>query len=58
VSDKAANLGFSGLFAYKLNWQTVFFVGYGDQQVHDVVSNELEPNGNSAFVKVSYAWQR
>ncbi len=58
VPEESANLSFSGLFAYKLNWQTVFFLGYGDQRVHDPVSQDLEPASNSAFVKVSYAWQR
>jgi hypothetical protein len=50
--------GFDGsaLFAYKLNWQTVLFVGYGDNRT-------LQPNGDLVtagrqfFLKVSYAFQ-
>lgn len=47
----------SALFSYKLNWQTVLFVGYGDNRV-------LEENGDLTradrqfFFKVSYAFQR
>ena len=37
----------SGLYAYKLNWQTVFFVGYGDAE-----------DSRSVFMKVAYAFQR
>ncbi|HEX6100544.1 MAG TPA: DUF5916 domain-containing protein [Thermoanaerobaculia bacterium] len=37
----------SGLYAWKLNWQTVFFVGYGDAQ-----------DEQSVFMKVAYAFQR
>lgn len=38
---------FSGLYGYKLNWQTVFFVGFGD-------AGETR----SVFMKVAYAFQR
>ena len=52
--------GFSGsaLFAYKLNWQTVFYLGYGDDRAFADVTDQLEPSGRQAFAKVSYAWQR
>src|SRR5262249_16704572 len=33
VSQKSGNFDGSALFAYKLNWQTVFFLGYGDSRV-------------------------
>ncbi len=52
----------SALYAFKLNWQTVFYVGYGDDR--ELVAPESGPGyGYSpalrqAFVKVSYAWQR
>ena len=50
---------FSGsvLFAYKLNWQTVLFVGYGDERAIDA-EDALQPTDRSLFVKVSYAFQR
>ena len=46
------------LFAYKLNWQTVLFVGYGDQRTFAESTDHLEKSGRQAFAKVSYALQR
>ena len=40
-------LTLSTLYAYKLNWQTVFFIGYGDAE-----------DAQSVFMKVAYAFQR
>jgi len=47
----------SGLYAYKLNWQTVFFVGYGDASVTNETGS-LIPEARSLFMKVAYAFQR
>lgn len=47
----------SVLYSYKLNWQTVLFVGYGDDRVL-TERNDLVPTGRSLFFKVSYAWLR
>lgn len=46
------------LFAYKLNWQTVLFVGAGD--LHEVGPEEgdLRKSGRQLFMKLSYAFQR
>lgn len=44
------------LYSYKLNWQTVFFAGYGDDRVLNERADLLEAN-RTFFVKVSYAWQ-
>ncbi len=51
--------GFSGsaLFGYRLNWQTVVFLGYGDDRTL-VEADRLEPAGRELFLKVSYAFQR
>ncbi len=46
------------LFAYKLNWQTVFYVGYGDLREVTVQQGEFEPSSRQFFAKVSYAFQR
>ncbi len=46
------------LFAYKLNWQTVFYVGGGDLDEVLSESGELEPSNRQLFAKVSYAFQR
>jgi hypothetical protein len=46
------------LVAYKLNWQTVFFVGYGDLREVTAAEGEFEPSNRQLFAKVSYAFQR
>jgi hypothetical protein len=45
------------LYSYKLNWQTVLFLGYGDDRLL-LPSGDLERTGRSLFFKVSYAVQR
>jgi hypothetical protein len=59
VSVKSQSASFSGsaLFAYKLNWQSVLFVGYGDDRERSD-EDRLEPSSRQFFVKVSYAFQR
>lgn len=47
----------SALFAYKLNWQTVLFLGYSDDRELSV-DDRLEPAGRALFFKISYAFQR
>lgn len=47
----------SALFAYKLNWQTVLFLGYGDDRALSA-SDRLEPARRELFFKISYAFQR
>ena len=51
--------GFLGsvLYGYRLNWQTVFFLGYGDNGLINE-SNTFIRTDRSLFLKVSYAWQR
>jgi len=45
------------LLSYKLNWQSVVFVGYGD--THALTDQEvLAPSDRQFFVKLSYAFQR
>ncbi len=58
VSEKDADFGFSGLFAYKVNWQTVVYLGYGDAQTYSGTSDQLEASERQAFMKLSYALQR
>ncbi len=48
----------SALFAYKLNWQTVLFVGYGDDRTFFAPTDRLEKSGRQLFLKVSYAFQK
>jgi hypothetical protein len=55
----ARNGGFtaSALYAYRLNWQTLFFVGYGDERTLDG-RETLRRSGRTLFMKVAYAVQR
>jgi hypothetical protein len=47
------------LFAYKLNWQTVLFVGLGDERDVNVANDDrLTPARRQLFMKISYAFQR
>jgi hypothetical protein len=50
----------SALFAYKLNWQSVLFFGYGDEQewAPPPGTGDLERSSRSFFLKLSYAFQR
>jgi hypothetical protein len=58
--DTSAKSGtFSGqlLLAYKVNWQSVMFIGYGDdRELSDL--DRLEKLDRQFFVKLSYAIQR
>jgi len=57
VDARSGTFNGSALFAYKLNWQSVMFVGYGDDRE---LSDErvLERFDRQLFVKLSYAFQR
>jgi hypothetical protein len=45
------------LLAYKLNWQSVLFLGYGDNQALND-RYELTRRDRQLFLKISYAFQR
>jgi hypothetical protein len=56
VSRKDGDFSGSALLAYKLNWQSVLFLGYGDNR--DLVAERsLTPRDRQLFVKMSYAFQ-
>ncbi|HEV8608752.1 MAG TPA: DUF5916 domain-containing protein [Thermoanaerobaculia bacterium] len=57
VSRKSGSFQGSALFSYKLNWQSVLFVGYGDTSVIND-AGDLAHNDRQFFLKVSYAFQR
>jgi len=44
------------LYAYKINPQTVFYLGYSDNHQAEEKFNNLEQNQRSMFMKFSYAW--
>jgi hypothetical protein len=64
VPARSGNLSGSFLLSYKINWQSVMFVGYGDDRaLADVTGpgpggHHLVPVDHQAFVKLSYAFQR
>ncbi len=57
VNRRDEGISGSALFAYKLNWQTVLFLGYSDDRARSV-DDRLEPAGRALFFKISYAFQR
>ncbi|MGL1955968.1 MAG: carbohydrate binding family 9 domain-containing protein [Colwellia sp.] len=44
------------IYAYKLNPQTVFFLGYSDNSYQDDDLNDLTREEKTFFTKVSYSW--
>ncbi len=57
VQERDGSFAASLLFAYKLNWQTVLFAGYGDNRTL-TEDNRLEKADRQFFLKVAYAFQR
>jgi hypothetical protein len=57
VAPHSGTFGGSLLFAYKLNWQSVAFIGYGDDRTLSDV-DRLEKQDRQFFIKFSYAFQR
>ncbi len=57
VEERSGGLGASVLVGYKLNWQTVLFLGYGDNR-NLTEAGALEREDRQLFAKVSYAFQR
>jgi hypothetical protein len=57
VDSRSGSFGGSALFAYKLNWQSVMFVGYGDDR-ELLDQRRLAQVDRQIFIKLSYALQR
>jgi hypothetical protein len=57
VTRRSGTFSGSVLMAYKINWQSVLFVGYGDDRELSQ-QQELERSTRQFFVKMSYAFQR
>jgi hypothetical protein len=57
VDAHTGTLSFSSLYAFKLNWETVFFLGYGDEAAL-TEERRYEADSRSLFLKISYAFQR
>ncbi|MCU1350054.1 MAG: hypothetical protein JWO56_3084, partial [Acidobacteria bacterium] len=58
VSHRSGQLATQALLAYKLNWQSVVFVGFGDLRGVTAEEGDLEKDARQVFLKVSYAFQR
>jgi hypothetical protein len=52
------NLSTQLLYSYKLNPQSLFYIGYSDGAIQINEMDSLEKNQRSVFAKISYAWQR
>ncbi len=57
TTPRDAALSSSILLAYKLNWQSVLFLGYGDNEALND-RYDLARHDRQVFLKISYAFQR
>jgi len=55
-SEQSKDLSTQLIYAYKLNPQTVFFLGYSDNSYQDDYLNSLRRAERTFFTKISYAW--
>jgi hypothetical protein len=56
VDAKTRRMGRQLLFSYKINPQTVFFLGYSDNLYEDDALDTLEETDRTWFMKIGYAW--
>jgi len=56
VDANSKDIGRQLLYSYKINPQTVFFLGYSDQYVDDDSLDDLTVSDRSLFMKIGYAW--
>lgn len=56
VDAQSIQVGRQLLYSYKLNPQTVFFLGYSDNHVDDDALDGLTTSDRSLFMKIGYAW--
>lgn len=56
VDSKSKDLATQLLYSYKINQQTVFFLGYSDSSFEDDTFNQLEKTDKILFLKMSYSW--
>jgi Domain of unknown function (DUF5916)/Carbohydrate family 9 binding domain-like len=58
VDQHSGSLASQLLFAYKLNWQTVMYLGYSDLRDVLAENNDFATANRQFFFKLSYAFQR
>ena len=56
VNAQSKRVGRQLLYSYKINPQTVFFLGYSDNHVDDDDLRGLEETDRTWFMKIGYAW--
>ena len=56
VDANSKDVGRQLLYSYKINPQTVFFLGYTDQYVDEDHLDALTASDRSVFMKIGYAW--
>ena len=52
------DVGYQLLYSYKLNPQTVFFLGYSEALLDDDSLQDLTATDRTWFMKIGYAWSR
>jgi hypothetical protein len=58
AAHRDGSLATQALFAYKLNWQSVLFFGFGDLREVTEQEGDFAKSARQVFLKVSYAFQR
>jgi hypothetical protein len=58
ITESSKNVSTELLYAYKLNPQTVFYLGYSDRHDTEQGFSDLDQNQRSVFMKFSYAWMK
>ncbi|MFD2166934.1 sugar-binding protein [Thalassotalea euphylliae] len=56
-SEQVNTLSTQLIYSYKLNPQTVFFLGYSDNSFEDDFVGNLKQQQRTLFTKISYAWR-
>jgi hypothetical protein len=56
IDDRSGSFAGSAVLAYKLNWQSVVYLGYSDGRELDL-RDDLQPAERQLFFKLSYAFQ-
>jgi hypothetical protein len=56
IDDRSKRLFPQVLFSYKINPQTVLFVGYSSTRQSDELRPDLLENDRTLFIKLGYAW--
>ena len=55
-SEKNKNLSTQLIYSYKINPQTLFFLGYSDRSFQDDYIKKFDQEERTFFTKISYAW--